>query len=100
MDLASRISAAKSTEGTSSDLQQENKLIPIIGAKRFFGPHVILLLLKNNRSAILCLNKEISDVFTAQDHTDIESRKCHLFLIYKKHNCGCNDCHYYDIVSA
>jgi hypothetical protein len=104
MELASRISAAKSSssssEGTSSDLQQENKLIPIIGAKRFFGPHVILLLLKNNGPAILCLNKEISDVFSDQDIADIESRKCRLFLIYKNHNCGCNNCQYYDIVSA
>jgi hypothetical protein len=99
MNLARRISAAKFAEGETPDLQ-ENKLIAIIGAKRFFGPHVLLLLRKHNGPAILCLNKEISDVFTDQDLTDIDSHKCHLFLIYKKHNCGCNDCHYFDIVSV
>jgi hypothetical protein len=99
MDLARRISAAKFAEGETPDLQ-ENKLIPIIGAKRFFSSQVILLLCKHNGPAIVCLNKEISDIFTEQDITDIESNKCHLFLIYKKHNCGCNNCHYYEIVSA
>jgi hypothetical protein len=98
MDLAHRISAAKFTEATS-DLQ-ENKLIPIIGAKRFFGNQVILLFQKHNGAGMLCLNKEISDILTEQDVTDIDSHKYHLFLLYKKHNCGCNNCHYFEIVSA
>jgi hypothetical protein len=100
MDLARRISAAAAKSPVGTHELQENKLIPIVGAKRFFGSQILLLLHNNNSGVILCLNKEYSAVFTEQDVTDINTRKCRLFVIYKKHHCGCNDCHYYDIVSA
>jgi hypothetical protein len=84
MDLVQRIAvvAAKSTVGTH-DLQQ-NKLLPIIGAKKFFGSQVVLLLKNDYSAAILCLRKEYSDVFTNQDIVDINSHKRKYFIIYKK----------------
>jgi hypothetical protein len=98
MDLVRRISdaAAKSAVGTQ-DLQ-ENKPIPIVGAQKRFKTHVILLLKNDNESALLPLNKEYSAVFTEQDMSDINARKCQLFIIYKKNHCGCDECYDYDIV--
>jgi hypothetical protein len=100
MDLARRISAAAAKSAVGTHELQENKLIPIVGATKLFKSYIILLLKTDNKPAVLSLNKEFSAAFTDQDVNDINTRKCQLFVIYKKHHCGCNECYYYDIVSA
>jgi hypothetical protein len=84
MDLARRISVAAAQSAVGTHDLQENKLIPTVGAQKFFKSYIVLLLKNDNGPAVLSLHKEYSAAFTDQDVTDINTRKCQLFVIYKK----------------
>jgi hypothetical protein len=101
MSLTEKLSniTPKMGAGKHDDLEV-NKLYPIISATRKFSPKIMILYkASENRPSILSLDKKYSDAFTNADIEDIDNHLGKYFLIYKKHQCDCDTCYYFDIVS-